>query len=80
VAQLTFDVALQYLKEGGKVSRQAWLNPKYIYLDADSVVPFRCVTHDNKRSAYFLSSEDILTDDWVFVLNEDSENCRSEKE
>lgn len=71
MTQLNFEQALTYLKEGGKIMRESWSNPKYIYIDDARINPIQGITHSGHKGGYMLSSEDLLSEDWVFVLEED---------
>jgi len=72
MAQLSFDKAFNYLKEGGMVTREKWTAVKGIFLK-DNIL-WTLERDDSKRIVYTLSYNDIFGDDWVFVIGENTDN------
>jgi len=72
MSQLPFETALLHLKEGGKVTREAWGNlPTYIYYNP----PF-FMTKDG--GTFQLYTNDLFSNDWVLVFpDEDVDNEKS---
>jgi hypothetical protein len=75
VTLLTFEAALSYLKEGGKVARDYWKdssNPKYIFVDYGNVgIKIQSVSKLGEQRGFGLYENDILANDWVFVLEDE---------
>lgn len=70
----TFDVAVKYLLEGGKITRHSWGKDTYIDKSNDHVSIFYMMNNKTHYShGYSFDSEDVLADDWVFVLAEEPE-------
>jgi len=79
VSQFPFEMALHYLKEGGKVAREAWQGSvKYIFIDSNpEYITLRCRNSEDKEYSYSLYLDDLLAEDWIFVLtpNNEEQSC-----
>ena len=63
---MTFEEALQALKEGKAVKRKEWLVEKYVTLKDNKIV-------DNNFQSYYIDVKDLIEDCWeeceAFILN-----------
>ena len=63
---MTFEEALQALKEGKAVKRKEWLVEKYVTLKDNKIV-------DNNLQSYYIDTKDLTEDCWeeceAFILN-----------
>lgn len=63
---MTFEEALQALKEGKAVKRKEWLVEKYVTLKGNKIV-------DNNLQSYYIDTKDLTEDCWeeceAFILN-----------
>ena len=63
---MTFEEALQALKDGKAVKRKEWLVEKYVTLKDNKIV-------DNNLQSYYIDTKDLTEDCWeeceAFILN-----------